>query len=172
MAHTSSTGVGKNLIYKINNFKRNMIEKHVPACTDEVLAKFGYQKSAKQWAKTCAQSYTFFIERWRARSSAATAPRCCSALCVKMEKKANRKKNRRRSDKTRAILFYNGKPGRNMQVAIGVFVLGANAIATAVIFLRDLTISKTPAPPTHTHPLPRERLCVPFHLCVFFSSFA
>lgn len=41
MAHTSSTGVGKNLICKINNFKRNMIEKHVPACTDKVLVKFG-----------------------------------------------------------------------------------------------------------------------------------
>lgn len=95
--------------------------------------------------------------------------RPAAALCVKMEKKANRKKNRRRSDKTRAIIFYNGKIGRNMQVAIGVFVLGANAIETAVIFLRDLTISKAPAPPTHTHtPCPRARLCVPFHLCVFF----
>lgn len=60
-----------------------------------------------------------------------------------------------------------------MQVAIGVFVLGANAIDTAVIFLRDLTISKAPAPPNHTHtPCRRARLCVPFHLCVFFSSFA
>lgn len=95
--------------------------------------------------------------------------RPAAALCVKMEKKANRKKNRRRSDKTRAILFYNGKTGRNMQVAIGVFVLGANAIETAVIFLRDLTISKAPAPPTHTHPLPQSETVCPFSfVCVFF----
>lgn len=96
-------------------------------------------------------------------------------LCSLCEngKESKSQKNRRQSDKTRAILFYNGKTGRNMQVAIGVFVLGANAIETAVIFLRDLTISKAPAPPTHTHtPCPRARLCVPFHLCVFFSSFA
>lgn len=95
--------------------------------------------------------------------------RPAAALCVKMEKKANRKKNRRRSDKTRAILFYNGKTGRNMQVAIGVFVLEANAIETAVIFLRDLTISKAPAPPTHTHtPLAPERDCVSLFICVCF----
>lgn len=56
-----------------------------------------------------------------------------------------------------------------MQVAIGVFVLGANAIATAVIFLRDLTISMAPAPPTHTHtPCHRERLCPFSFVCVFF----
>lgn len=90
MAHTSSTGVGKNLICKINNFKRNLIEKHVPVCTVKVQVKFADQKSAKQWRKRVRKA-TLFIERWRARS-AATAPRCCCSLCVKMEKKANRKK--------------------------------------------------------------------------------
>lgn len=67
-----------------------MIEKHVPACTDKVLAKFGYQKSAKQWAKTYAQSYTFLLND---DGPAAVLPlRPAAALCVKMEKKANRKK--------------------------------------------------------------------------------
>lgn len=69
-----------------------MIEKHVPACTDKVLAKFGYQKSAKQWAKTYAQSYTFLLND---DGPAAVLPlRPAAALCVKMEKKANRKKKK------------------------------------------------------------------------------
>lgn len=62
MAHTSSTGVGKNLICKINNFKRNLIEKHVPVCTVKVQVKFADQKSAKQWRKRVRKA-TLFIER-------------------------------------------------------------------------------------------------------------
>lgn len=120
-------------------------------------------KKCKTVAKTCAQSYTFY---WTM-----TGPQCCHCAPLlllsvwKWKRKQIVKKNRRQSNKTRAILFYYGKPCKNSQLPIGVFVLDKfnRNCSNFSSWLDNFGGARTP---THT-PLARETVSLFACVCFF-----
>lgn len=163
MAHTSSTGVGKNFICKINNLATKLIEKHVPASTAKMLAVFCHEKVRKFGVKRVRKTSFYWTMTGRCRS-ASTAP-----LYVKMKRKQMAKK----SDKTRAhIKFILENKQTNhclLRLSLSKFQLQLPSLCSNFSsWLDNFGGARTPHTHTRTPPLPFDVSLFNCCMCVFF----